>query len=297
MAAKKKLCLVTGLSGAGKSTALHAFEDLGFFTIDGLPFSLAPDAAAMMEKPAMERFSGLAIGMDMRQADFPSWLKDALADFPACGMELSLLFLEASDAELMRRYAITRRPHPLEKESLGLNGAIAREREQLMPLRKMSDLVIDSSGYSIHDLRRAIHRSYSPEGIAGSSLHVTVISFGFKYGIPADADFVFDLRFLDNPYFVPELRPFAGTNPEVAGYVFKSGAADKFVKLALQMLFYVFSEMEAEGRSRVTLAMGCTGGRHRSVAVAERIGAALRQSGSRVLIEHRNIEDDRRINK
>lgn len=296
MTAKKKLCLVTGLSGAGKSTALHAFEDLGFFTIDGLPCSLAPDVAAMMEKPEMERFSGLAIGMDMRQADFPSWLKEALADFPACGMDLSLLFLDASDKELMRRYAMTRRPHPLEKENLGLNGAIARERAQLQSLRKVSDLVIDTSGYSIHDLRRAIHRSYSPQGLASTSLHVTVISFGYKYGIPADADFVFDLRFLDNPYFVPELSPLAGTAPEVAEYVFKSGSADKFLKLALQMLVYVFAEMETEGRSRVTLAMGCTGGRHRSVAMAEKIGSDLRQAGFQVLIEHRNIEDDRRIN-
>lgn len=293
MSAKKKLCLVTGLSGAGKSTALHAFEDLGFFTIDGLPCSLAPDVAAMMEKPEMERFSGLAIGMDMRQADFPSWLKNALNDFPACGMELSLLFLEASDAELMRRYAMTRRPHPLEKDSLGLSGAIARERVQLLPLRKMSDLVIDSSGYSIHDLRRAIHRSYSTDGEGGRSLRVAVLSFGFKYGLPADADFVFDLRFLDNPYFVPELRELAGTDPKVAGYVFKSGAAEKFIRLALQMLVYVFGEMEKEGRSRVTLAMGCTGGRHRSVAVAERIGTDLRKAGFQVILEHRNIEDDK----
>lgn len=294
MLAKKKLCLVTGLSGAGKSTALHAFEDLGFFTIDGLPCSLAPDAAAMMEKPEMERFSGLAIGMDMRQADFPSWLKNAFNDFTACGMELSLLFLEASDAELMRRYAMTRRPHPLEKDSLGLSGAIARERAQLQPLRKMSDLVIDSSSYSIHDLRRVIHRSYSTDGQGGHSLHITVLSFGFKYGLPADADFIFDLRFLDNPYFVPELRDLAGTDPEVAAHVFKSGAAEKFIRLALQMLVYVFAEMETEGRSRVTLAMGCTGGRHRSVAVTERISTDLRQAGYQVIIEHRNIEDDRK---
>lgn len=292
MSERKRLCLVTGLSGAGKSTALRAFEDLGFFVVDGLPASLSPDMSDMMGRQAMTRFAGLAIGMDMRESDFPNELNKALLQLPSSGMDVSLVFLEASDDSLLKRYAATRRPHPLEKHGHGLAESIGVEREQMRPIRELADYVIDSSGYSIHDLRRAIHKLFKSGGKSEPSLRVTVLSFGFKYGLPGDADFVFDLRFLENPYFVDNLRDLSGLDEKVAGYVFRTGAADKFLEKALALLKFVFAQMEAEGRSRVTVAMGCTGGRHRSVAIAHSLALSLRQAGFDAREEHRNINDD-----
>lgn len=289
--AKKTLCIVTGLSGAGKSTALRAFEDLGFFAVDGLPASLAPDISAMMKKAAMSRFNGAAICMDMREANFLEEFNKALQELSSSGNAANLIFMEASDRDLMRRYAATRRPHPLERESAGLADAIALEREQLKPAREMADLVVDSSGFSIHDLRKLIHRHFGG-GYSGCALRINLLSFGYKYGIPEDSDYVFDLRFLDNPYFVEDLRPFSGLDQAVAEYVFKSGAAGEFLEKTLALFRFVLPQMEAEGRKRVTIAMGCTGGRHRSVAIAERLAHDLRQAGFPLALEHRNLESD-----
>lgn len=292
MGARKPLCIVTGLSGAGKTTALRAFEDLGFFTVDGLPASLSPDISAMMEKPAMSHFAGLAIGMDMREGNFLEEFNKALLDLSVNGMAVSLVFLEASDQELLRRYASTRRPHPLERKAIGLAGAIAHERAQLKALREMADFVVDSSDFSIHDLRRAIHNHYSKDK-QSHSLRLNVISFGYKYGIPEDADYVFDIRFLDNPFFVPELKEHSGRDADVAAYVFKSGAATEFLRKTMTLFKFILPQMEIEGRSRVTIALGCTGGRHRSVAVAERLAQELGQSGYPLVLEHRNLDSDR----
>lgn len=290
---RKPLCIVTGLSGAGKSTAIRAFEDLGFFTVDGLPASLAPDITAIMNKQAMSHFDGLAIGMDMREANFLEEFNKALLQLSAHGLSVNLVFLEASEADLLRRYAATRRPHPLERRGMGLAAAITEERGKLKPIRDMADFVLDSSGFSIHDLRRAIHKQYSRAEKSDSHLRLNILSFGYKYGIPKDADFVFDLRFLDNPFFVDELRPLSGKDQKVATYVFKSGAADVFMEKLLALFKFVLPQMEAEGRNRVTIAMGCTGGRHRSVAVAERLARDLGQAGFSLALEHRNLDSDR----
>lgn len=288
----KELCIVTGLSGAGKSTALRAFEDLGFFTVEGLPASLSPDMAGLMNKPAMQRFKGIAIGMDMREANFIEEFNAALLKLQPHGMGVNLVFLDASDAELMKRYASTRRPHPYEKKGLALAEALANERRDLQPLREMADLVVDSSGYSIHDLRRAIHKLFSPDQATRQTIRINVISFGFKYGLPEDADFVFDARFLDNPFFVPNLKPLSGLDPEITEFVFKSGAATEYAHLLTQLFKFVLPQMEREGRSRVTIAIGCTGGRHRSVAIAEKLAWELRQAGYGPIVEHRNIDRD-----
>lgn len=288
----RQLYLILGLSGAGKSTALRVFEDLHYFAVDGLPPELIPEVAAIMNRDVMRHYPGMAIGMDLRQEDFLAQFNLALDKLSQTDLEISILFLEADDKMLMRRYAATRRPHPLEMKKPGLEAAIAAERVLLLPLKDKADVVIDSSGFSIHDLRRVILSQIRKEGVPGHAIRVNLISFGFKYGLPNDADFVFDLRFLDNPYFVERLRPLSGRDEEVAGYVFRTDAAVEFRAKLLDLLFFTLKQMEAEGRYRVTIAMGCTGGRHRSVAMAEAIGKALRQAKYPLTIEHRNIDAD-----
>lgn len=285
-----QVCIVTGLSGAGKSTAVQVFEDLRYFAVDGLPASLAPEMAAMMERPSMSHFMGIALGMDMRQSNFPDEINDALSVMAAKGIRPLLLFLEADAQELMRRYATTRRPHPLEREGMGLEAALAAERNRLRPLREMADLVIDTSRFSIHDLRRSIQKRWSGNKDKLRTIRVNVISFGFKYGVPREADTVFDLRFLPNPYFVEELRPLCGKDKAVADYVFASSSAVEFRKKLLDLLFFMLPLMEAEGRYRITIAVGCTGGRHRSVAMAEELSQALRQADYPTSLEHRHLE-------
>ena len=285
-----QVCIVTGLSGAGKSTAVQVFEDLRYFAVEGLPASLAPEMAAMMERPSMSHFMGIALGMDMRQSNFPDEINDALSVMAAKGIRPLLLFLEADAQELMRRYATTRRPHPLEREGMGLEAALAAERNRLRPLREMADLVIDTSRFSIHDLRRSIQKRWSGNKDKLRAIRVNVISFGFKYGVPREADTVFDLRFLPNPYFVEELRPLCGKDKAVADYVFASPSAVEFRKKLLDLLFFMLPLMEAEGRYRITIAVGCTGGRHRSVAMAEELSQALRQADYPTSLEHRHLE-------
>ncbi len=285
------VCIVTGLSGAGKSVALRVFEDLGYFTVDGLPASLAPEMAGMMHRPSMEHFRGIALGMDLRQNDFLRQLNGALMALAEAGTRAQVLFLEAHTATLLRRYAATRRPHPLEREGFaGLEAAMAAERESLRPLREMADFVIDTSRLSIHDLRRIIQKRWmrSPENL--HHLRVNLLSFGFKYGIPAEADMVFDMRFLANPYFDEGLREKSGKEKAVAEYVFAAPVAQEFRAKLTDLVLYTLPLMEAEGRYRVTLAVGCTGGRHRSVAMAEYLRRVLRQSGYAVSTEHRHLE-------
>lgn len=285
------VCIVTGLSGAGKSVALRVFEDMGYVTVDGLPASLAPEMAGMMRRPSMEHFRGMALGMDLRQIDFLRQLNGALMALAEAGIRAQVLFVEAHTATLLRRYAATRRPHPLEREGFGLEAALAAERESLRPLREMADFVVDTSRLSIHDLRRIIQKRWMrgiPENL--HHLRVNLLSFGFKYAIPAEADFVFDMRFLANPYFIEELRKKSGKEKAVAEYVFASPAALEFRNKLTDLVLYTLPLMEAEGRYRVTLAVGCTGGRHRSVAMVEYLRHVLRQSGYAVSTEHRHLE-------
>lgn len=284
------VCIVTGLSGAGKSVALRVFEDLGYFTVDGLPASLTPEMVGMMRRPSMEHFRGIALGMDLRQNDFLRQLNGALLALAEEGVRAQVLFVEAQTTTLLRRYAATRRPHPLERGGFGLEAAIAAERERLRPLREMADFVVDTSRLSIHDLRRIIQKRWTrgPENL--HPLRVNLLSFGFKYGIPAEADYVFDMRFLANPYFEESLREKSGKDKAVADYVFAAPAAVEFRNKLTDLVLYMLPLMEAEGRYRVTLAVGCTGGRHRSVAMAEYLRRVLRQSGYAVAMEHRHLE-------
>jgi RNase adapter protein RapZ len=281
--------VVTGLSGAGKSTALNVFEDLGYFCVDGLPAAMLPKLVSLfLGKDSKHR--GLALGMDLRQHDFLEQWNEALQELSANGVFVRVLFVEAKDASLMRRYATTRRPHPLESSSLGLEQALTRERAMLSPLRKDAELVIDTSEYSIHDLRRMIQERFAAAENTGQGMRVHVISFGFKYGVPAEADLVFDLRFLPNPYFVPELKALSGKDQAVADYVFKGEPGLTFQQKLQEFLLYLLPLYAAEGRYRIALAVGCTGGRHRSVALTEQLLATLRDSGYAVTLEHRHFD-------
>ena len=283
-------CIVTGLSGAGKSTALQVFEDLGYFTVDGLPSSLVPDMVAIVRRSSMAHFKGFALGMDLRRSGFVEDMVEAMQKLKASGLVPQILFLQCQPAELMRRYATTRRPHPLEREGMGLEAAIDAEILRLTPMRRMADMVLDTTRFSIHQLRRAIQHRWNGGSERLRALKVNVVSFGFKYGVPKEADMVFDLRFLPNPYFVEALRSLSGQDKAVAEYVFAEAAGQEFLHKLTDFLLFTLPLMDAEGRYRVTVAVGCTGGRHRSVATAEHLHKVLAQSDYPVALEHRHLE-------
>jgi UPF0042 nucleotide-binding protein len=283
------MVVVTGISGSGKSTALKVFEDLGFFCIDGLPSGMSPKIAELILKQD-SKYRGLAFGMDMRQPEFLEGWDAALEELAAMGITPQVLFLEARLGELMRRYATTRRPHPLESQSLGLEQALEQEKSLLDPIRANAELVLDTSDYSVHDLRRVIQTKWSAIKELGRGMRVHIITFGFKYGVPSEADFVFDLRFLPNPYFDTSLRPLSGLDRAIADYVLGSEVGSKFNEKFLEFITYLLPLYADEGRYRITLALGCTGGRHRSVCVAESVLATLKKKGYAVTIEHRHME-------
>lgn len=287
-ASTKPLYIIVGLSGAGKSTALRVFEDHHYFAVDGLPVGVVPAAAAIMDSSEMGHFSGLAIGLDNRQSDFHDGFKKAMATLASRGITPKIIFFEADNSNLVHRYAATRRPHPLENPVAGLEAAIMIERKLLEGIRENADLVIDSSGMNIHELRR--HLSQEVLAAEKRRLTVNILSFGFKHGIPGDADFVFDIRFIPNPYFVEALREKSGLDKEVADYVFTSPEAGKYAALLENLLSFALAAMEQEGRYRVTVALGCTGGRHRSVAFAALLGRRLGQLNYPATVSHRDIE-------
>lgn len=281
--------VVTGISGSGKSTALRVFEDLGFFCIDGLPSGMAPKIAELILNQD-SKYRGLALGMDIRQPEFLDNWNESIEELAGMGIVPQILFLEAKQAELVRRYATTRRPHPLESRSLGLEQALEQEREMLSPIRSGAELVLDTSGYSVHDLRRVIQTKWTAIEELGRGMRVHVVTFGFKYGVPTEADCVFDLRFLPNPYFDKELRSLSGLDSSIQDYVLKSAVGAEFDKKFLDFITYLLPLYADEGRYRITLALGCTGGRHRSVSVAESVLATLKKKGYAVTIEHRHME-------
>lgn len=281
--------IVTGLSGAGKSTALKVFEDLRFFCVDGLPASMVPKLAGLFLTQDRGGYRGLALGMDLRQLDFLDDWNRAAGELAGLGVQPRVLFLDCKPQELLRRYATTRRPHPLESANLNLEQALDQERRLLEPMRMAAELVLDTSGYSIHDLRRILQEKWATIRDQAQGLRVHVVSFGFKYGVPAEADMMFDLRFLPNPYFDPELRPLSGKDPAIAEYVLGGEPGATFIGKFLDFMHYVLPLFASEGRFRLTVGIGCTGGRHRSVAVSERLYASLREKGYPATLEHRHF--------
>ena len=283
------LIIITGLSGAGKSTALNVFEDLGFFTVDGMPVTLVPSVISLFARENPINYRGLALGMDLRQADFASEWEKVRQDLGRQNVCLQIIFLEASESVLIRRYATTRRPHPLEALRLGLEQALEKEREILAQIRSDAHLVIDTSGFSIHDLRRTIQEKWEclDQSFAGMRIHL--ISFGFKYGVPSEADMVFDLRFLPNPFFDPDLRHLSGKDQAIAGFVLDRSPGAEYITRTRDYLAFLIPMVVEEGRYRLTIAFGCTGGRHRSVAVVENMSLFLKSKGYLVSTEHRHL--------
>ena len=280
--ASSRLCVITGLSGSGKSTAMQVFEDLMYFTVDGLPARMAPEMVNLMSRPSMAHFKGIALGLDIRQSAFLNEIDDVLDELRGQGFKPQLIFLEAETSEIMRRYATTRRPHPLEREGVGLESAVLMERKRLSQLRSQADMVINTTKYSIHDLRRVIQKRFRDGENNARAL--------IKHRVPKEADYVFDLRFLPNPYFVSELKEKTGLDQDVADYVFATPKAREFLNKLEDLIFFILPLMESEGRYRLTLAFGCTGGHHRSVAVAEAVGRAISQAGYPTTIEHPHLE-------
>lgn len=279
-----EVLLVSGMSGAGRSSAARALEDIGWFVIDNLPPKmLAPTLELLAARSDVDR---VAVVVDVRGGRLFDELESAVGEVVARGAELSVLFLESADDVLVRRFESNRRPHPLQAGGRLLDG-IHRERELLGNLRATADLVIDTSHRTIHDLRRAVDAAFdSGEPVR---LRATVMSFGFKYGIPVDADFVADVRFLPNPYWIPELRDLRGIDAPVNDYVVAQEGAPQFLDVYSQVIDLAADGYLREGKRFVTVAVGCTGGKHRSVAMAENLAARLVHVGLEVSVVHRDL--------
>ena len=276
--------LVTGMSGAGRSTATRALEDIGWFVVDNLPPTLMTNVVDYVSQRTGSR--KVAVVADVRGGQLFEELRDSLAAIKTAGHDLRVLFLEAGDEALVRRYESSRRPHPLQRDD-SLLGAVQRERSLLSDLRADADIVIDTSNLNVHELRRSIEASFGDDDHV--ALRATVMSFGFKYGIPVDADLVADLRFLPNPYWDPKLKDLTGLDAAVNDYVVASDQAQEFLTKYAELIDLVEDGYLREGKRFVTIAMGCTGGKHRSVAMAENLSARLVKSGVEVRVVHRDL--------
>ncbi len=279
------IVVVTGLSGAGKSTAIKVFEDLGYYCVDNLPPVLLPKFVDVVSE-ARGKGAMVALGVDIRGKEFLPDLSRVLDELRGERSAVHVLFLDAADETLVRRFSETRRKHPLAARGGALN-AIRKERSILSPLREMADTVIDTSQTNVHQLRDAVVRRFRREGAGG--LEVSVLSFGYRYGVPVEADMVIDVRFLANPNFVPSLKRFTGLDPGVRDYVLRPRTTRVFLRRLSDLLLFLLPLYKKEGKAYFTLGIGCTGGRHRSVAVAEAVGAILGDRKEAVVVVHRDL--------
>jgi UPF0042 nucleotide-binding protein len=278
--------VVTGLSGAGRSTAAKCLEDLGWFVVDNLPPALLPTMVDLGSR-SQGAVGRIAVVVDVRSRAFSSDLRTALDEIERHGVHPRVLFLEAGDEVLVRRFESVRRPHPLQGEGRLVDG-IVRERELLRDLRASADLVLDTSVLNVHELRGKVAAAFG-DPTDGARLHLTVLSFGFKYGLPVDADLVADVRFLPNPHWVAELRPHTGKDPAVRDFVLAQDGAVEFLDRYEQLLRLVFGGYEREGKRYALIAIGCTGGKHRSVAMTEQLAGRLSGNGVDVQVVHRDM--------
>ena len=281
-----RVVIVTGYSGSGKSTVVHALEDAGYFCIDNLPIPLLPKVVELAATGVSRAINRVAFVVDTRERAFLGEATSTIEQMHAEGTRVDVVFLEADDETLLRRYSATRRPHPT-SDGGSVRDGIDRERELLSDLRAHADWIIDTSTLTPHQLKALVKQRMGDEP---HELKVTLLTFGFKYGLPAESDLVFDVRFLQNPYFVEELREGTGLDPEVRDYVLGQEETGGFLRLFRQVADFLLPLYEAEGKSYLTIAIGCTGGRHRSVAVAEAIAIRLRGRGWAVGVTHRDVE-------
>ena len=280
--------VISGLSGAGKSQASKLFEDLGYYCVDNLPPDLLDRFLALRDDDP-GRYRNVALVLDIRAGDPAPAIEAARAALGARGVPIQVLYLEASDAILVSRFSETRHRHPLQTRS-GVQAGILLERERLARARELADQVIDTSGLSIGQLKERLFR-HVPRDSAADELLIDILTFGFKFGIPIDADLVFDVRFLTNPYYVPDLKPLSGLQTPVRDYVMGQPAAARFLELVVELLQLTVPAYRSEGKTRLTVALGCTGGYHRSIALAEELAERLRSLGGvSVAVFHRELE-------
>ena len=287
-AVSSRFVVLTGLSGSGKSQAIRALEDLGYFCVDNLPVALIPMLAELTLRAGSE-ISRAAVVIDAREGKMLDELPPALRRLKALPrLNPVLIFLDASDDVLVRRFSETRRPHPLAPDRSAIEG-IREERARMSPLRRLADHVVDTSNMTVHELRHAF-RNVEGGASPGSELVVTVLSFGFKHGIPVDSDLLFDVRFLPNPHFIPKLRAHTGRDREVRAFLDRSPATHEFLEHTLNLLRFLIPQYVAEGKTYLTIGIGCTGGRHRSVMIAEAIKKGLAGlKGVQTRVRHRDI--------
>ncbi len=290
-AVTSRFVVLTGLAGSGKSQAIKALEDLGYFCVDNLPIELLPMLADLTLRAGTE-ISRAAVVVDIREGKM-------LEGFPKAFKRLQqtkqlnpvLIFLEAAEPTLVRRFSETRRPHPLAPDRSAMEG-IREEKKALQQVRRMADHIVDTSEMTVHELRHAF-TSVAAGRVPGAQLVVTVLSFGFKHGIPVDSDLLFDVRFLPNPHFVPTLRPHTGRDADVVKYINKAKATHEFLTHTLNLLKFLIPQYVHEGKTYLTIGIGCTGGRHRSVAIAEALKKGLSGiKGVRIRVKHRDIANE-----
>jgi UPF0042 nucleotide-binding protein len=281
---KAELLIITGLSGSGKGSVIRALEDLGYYSVDNLPIELIPKFAELTRDSPTVRCAALVV--DIREGE-------SLKNFPALYAQIrrsiptKLLFLEANDATLVRRFSETRRPHPLGTDR-SVQRSVISERRKLAPIRALADIIIDTSKFNVHDLRETIVEKFRGER-EESKIVIYLTSFGYRHGVPADSDLVFDVRFLPNPNYIPAFKKLSGRNPQVARYIRSFPQTTEFIQRISDLLIYLLPHYIREGKSYLTIAFGCTGGHHRSVMIAEQIHKSLRRAGYRVKINHRDL--------
>ena len=285
MPASITFVVLTGVSGAGKSVAIKCLEDMGFFCVDNLPTTLIPTFADLV---ARSQHTRVALGVDVRAGEYLTHLIDAIAALRARDHRVEVLFLEAGDEALVRRYRETRRRHPLAGEGQVLDG-IRAERRALADLREIADRIVDTSALNVHQLKEQLVALYGSPGTR-TGLAAALISFGFKHGIPIDADLVFDVRFLPNPHFVPELRPLDGRDARVSEFIVKHEESRELLRRLQHLLDFLLPAYQREGKAYLTIAVGCTGGRHRSVSMVEELRRSLEERGFPPAVVHRDID-------
>lgn len=289
IAAGPQVVILTGVSGSGKTTALRALEDVGFYCVDNLPVVFLEKLLELSGHTAGE-VSRIALVVDAREPRFLADAPQAIEQVRQKGNDVQVLFLDASDESLVRRYSETRRRHPLAGEGGTVPDGIAAERRALADLKALADEVVDTTTLNVHELKRLVTRRFAAGD--GARLGITLVSFGFRFGIPTHADMVLDVRFLPNPFFIPELKPYPGTDPRVAGFVLGQPDAKAFMERLTEMLGFLLPRYRAEGKSYLTIAVGCTGGKHRSVALAAALAERLEAAGQPVRLWHRDVEKE-----
>ena len=280
-----RVVIITGMSGSGKTTSLRALEDVGFFCVDNLPVVLLPEFLEIQSAAAKD-VSKVAMVMDLREKSFLDTYPEIFKQLNEKGYKIEILFLDAGDEALLHRFSETRRTHPLSQRGSIMEGII-NEREKLSPLKQMADKIIDTTSLNVHQLKDSVQRFFIDSNFRKMVIHV--ISFGYRYGLPADADMVLDVRFLPNPYFVEELKPFNGHDARVRDFVLEGVESRTFIKKLFELMALLIPLYEKEGKARFNIALGCTGGKHRSVVMSNELVAYFAKQDYMVSVSHRDI--------